>query len=151
MPLPLDLLEAEAARMEREVAKLVAAGDLDRARRLAEEAVAVRAFVEARRKTEGSSEGSARLTRGKESGKVKSVTPQQRQAISQKMLTDEPEWMEYARRAGMPSLGAIAGALKVSTAFMSLVASGKKHMSDAKAKKFEKLTGYPASKLRPQH
>ena len=66
MPLPLDQLEAEAARMEREVAKLVAAGDLDRARRLAEEAVAVREFVEARRKTEGLQprEHSARVSTG---------------------------------------------------------------------------------------
>lgn len=90
----------------------------------------------------------SRLTVNRDPGTVNLVSPEKRETVSTKMLGKVPAWMRAARDAGLPSLGAVADALGVSTSFMSQVKSGKKAMPDPLAAKFEKLTGYPATRWR---
>lgn len=89
----------------------------------------------------------AALTRGPQRAKVNSdpMTSAQRAAISATMSDNTPA-MEAARKAGLPSIRAVADALDVDPTFLSRVLSGRKKMPPARAAKFEKLTGYPATR-----
>lgn len=89
------------------------------------------------------------LTVNRRSGRVKPVTSEQRLHLSGMIVgsgKNAPDWLRAARKAGLPSLGAIAEFLGKSVSFMSQVKSGKKRMPEDLAARFETKTGYPASR-----
>jgi len=136
VPLPLDQLEAEAARMEREVAKLVAEGHLNSARRLAEEAVAVRAFVEARR--------GDTLPSSNRRGNQEAMVTAERLRHSEGTGKERDPLVKAANAAGY-TLRSLGEALKVTHSFLSQARRGKPIRRDL-AEQIEKLTGFKASK-----
>jgi hypothetical protein len=97
-----------------------------------------------------------RLTAGGSTLKVHGVnlSVRHRQKLSEAMLPPPADgaedWMTFARKAGLPSVRAIAKALGCTASFISAINKGRKTMPADKAAKFEKLTGYPA-KLWPTY
>lgn len=90
-----------------------------------------------------------RLTTGGQRRKVDSVNLNvgHRQKLSEALLpppTEGEDWMTFARRAGLPSVRAVAKALGCAPTFISAVNRGRKKMPADKARRFEELTGYPA-------
>lgn len=76
---------------------------------------------------------------------VKNVRAEEhRGAQSAALVNNAP--MRAARASGLPSVRAVAAKLGVDATFISRVFRGKKPMPDELAERFEKLTGYPASR-----
>jgi hypothetical protein len=71
---------------------------------------------------------------------LRTVTPQQQQAISTKLMGSDPN-MKAARAAGYPSLRDLAKGLGVSVSFLSQVRAGNRPMPENRAAAFRKLTG----------
>lgn len=91
-----------------------------------------------------------RLTAGGQHRKVDGVNlnVSHRQKLSEALLPPPAEgavdWMTFARKAGLPSVRAVAKALGCAPTFISAVNRGRKKMPPEKARRFEELTGYPA-------
>lgn len=71
-----------------------------------------------------------------------------REKLSRSRELDESPAMKAARKAGLPSVRAIAAKLGEDPGFISKCLRGVKPMPARLAESFEKLTGYPASKWR---
>lgn len=71
-----------------------------------------------------------------------------REKLSRSRELDESPAMKAARKAGLPSVRAIAAKLGEDPGFISKCLRGVKPMPVRLAAAFEKLTGYPASKWR---
>jgi hypothetical protein len=71
-----------------------------------------------------------------------------REKLSRSRELDESPAMKAARKAGLPSVRAIAAKLGEDPGFISKCLRGVKPMPTRLAEAFEKATGYPASRWR---
>jgi hypothetical protein len=130
-------LRALADDTDQRALSLAAAGDV-------RGAAALSALAEAYRAVAAEQEG---LRAPVATPTVDSVmTDSHREALStSRDLNDSPP-MRAARKAGLPSLRAVAAKLDVDPGFLSKIFRGKRPCPVPMAEAFERLTGYPASR-----
>jgi hypothetical protein len=74
------------------------------------------------------------------------MTDSHREALSTSRDLNDSAPMRAARKAGLPSLRAVAAKLDVDPGFLSKIFRGKRPCPVPLAEAFEKLTGFPATR-----